>query len=413
MSSLVETIRSAAEALNARRMRSVLTVLGILIGIAAVMLTVGLGQSASDSITSQINALGSNLLIVTPSSTQSSGGFRGSGTATTLTTQDAQMLADPAVAPDIAAVAPTLTSMQPLKSSVTTWTATVTGTTPDWLAVRARTLDEGRFITSEDVDSRSAVAVLGPDTAAELFDAADPVGQTITVGSQTFTVVGVLSSAGSSMLTNEDDVVVVPSTTFAARLSSSGNADAVQAIYVQAASQDRLSATYQEINQALLTAHNVTADDADFTLTAQASLVDTVSSITGVLTGVLGSIAAISLLVGGIGVMNIMLVSVSERVREIGLRKALGATPAVIRRQFLVEAAILGLIGGAIGITLGYLIAALLSATLGASLGMAITLSPVVALGALAISLAIGLVAGVYPAGRAAKLAPIDALRSE
>jgi len=413
MSSLTETIRTAIEALNARRMRSILTVLGILIGIAAVMLTVGLGQSATSSITSQINALGSNLLVVTPAANQSSGGFRGAGQATTLTTHDAQMLADQTVAPDIAAVAPTLSTSQPLKSSLNTWTSSVTGTTPSWLQVRARTVEAGRFITDDDVNNRAAVAVLGPDTASQLFDTQSPIGQTITVGSQAFTVIGELASVGSSMMSNDDDVVVVPSTTFATRLSTSGNADSVQAIYLQAASQDVLSAAYQEVNQALLTSHAVTADNADFTLATQAALVDTMSSVTGILTAVLGGIAAISLLVGGIGVMNIMLVSVSERVREIGLRKALGATPAVIRRQFLVEAAILGMLGGAIGIGLGYGVAAILSATIGSSLGMAIVLSPAVALGALAVSLAIGLVAGVYPAGRAARLAPIDALRSE
>ena len=409
MTSLAETARTALEALNARRMRSVLTVLGILIGIAAVMLTVGLGQTASDQITSQINALGSNMLVVTPSNTQSSGGFRGAGAATTLTTQDAQMLADPAVAPDIASVAPALSTMSSLKSSQNTWTSTVTGTTPAWLTVRARTIDVGRFITEEDVANRTAVAVLGPQTASELFGDANPIGQQIAIASQSFTVIGELSAAGTSMLANEDDMVVIPATTFAARLSSSGNADSVQAIYLQAKSGEALSAAYQEVHAAMLTAHQVTADTADFSLTTQAALVDAVSNITGILTAVLGSIAGISLLVGGIGVMNIMLVSVSERVREIGLRKALGATPSVIRRQFLVEAGFLGMTGGVIGITLGYLVAALLSAVL----GMPITVSPVIALGALAVSLAIGLVAGVYPAGRAAKLAPIDALRSE
>jgi len=413
MNSLAETIRTAVEALNSRRMRSVLTVLGILIGIAAVMLTVGLGQSAANSITSQISALGSNLLVVTPAANQSAGGFRGAGQATTLTTQDAAMLADPRVAPNITAVAPTLSTQQSLKSSQNTWTSNVTGTTPTWLQVRARTVDAGRFITADDVANRAAVAVLGPDTASQLFNTSSPIGQTITVGTQAFTVIGELTSAGSSMLSNDDDVVIIPSTTFATRLSTSGNADAVQAIYLEAASQDALSAAYQEVNQALLTSHAVTADNADFNLATQAALVDTMSSITGILTAVLGGIAAISLLVGGIGVMNIMLVSVSERVREIGLRKALGATPAVIRRQFLVEAAILGMLGGALGIGLGYLVASILTATIGSSIGMAITLSPAVAFGALAVALAIGLVAGVYPAGRAAKLAPIDALRSE
>jgi putative ABC transport system permease protein len=405
-----ETVRTAVAALNARRMRSALTMLGILIGIAAVMLTVGLGQGASASITDQINSLGSNLIIVSPSQTTSSGGFRGGGSAaSTLTTQDAAMLADSEVAPDVSAVAPISQTSGSLQSSETTWTSTVVGTVPQWMEVRARTMGSGRFFSQAEVDGSASVAVLGSETATELFTTGNAVGQTISINGESFVVIGVLQSQGSSGSTNNDDTVLVPLTTFAARLSTSSSANSVSSIYLSGKDADSLSAAYQQVKTSLLASHQVTSDDADFTVSTQASLVETATSITGILTLLLGGIAAISLLVGGIGVMNIMLVSVSERIREIGLRKALGATPGVIRRQFLVEAGILGVLGGLVGVGLGFLVAAILTPII----GITVTISAPATLLALTVSLGIGLVAGVYPASRAAKLAPIDALRSE
>jgi putative ABC transport system permease protein len=404
-----ETLRTAWEAIRTRRMRSALTVLGILIGIAAVMLTVGLGQGAQQQVASQIGKLGSNLLIVSPGSSTSLTGIRGGrGSATTLTTADAAMLADPSVAPDVRAVAPTSSTSVALTANGTNWTTNVVGTTPQWLQVRARSVASGRMFTAAELDSVQPEVVLGSTTAQELFGVRSPVGETVTIGAQPFTVIGVLDTVGSTVGGDQDDQAVVPATTYATLVSPSSGTS-VSTIYLEATSTDTLSAAYQEATNALLTSHGVTSTTADFSINSQESIVQTATSTSRTLTVLLGGIAAISLLVGGIGVMNIMLVSVTERVREIGLRKALGATPRIIRRQFLTEATVLGLIGGLLGLALGVVG----SRVLPSLLDQPVTVSPVAAGLALAISLVIGVVAGVYPAGRAARLSPIDALRSE
>ena len=405
-----ETIRTVLEAIRSRRMRSSLTMLGILISIAAVMLTVGLGQGAQTQVRSQINQLGSNLLIVSPGSTTTSSGVRGGrGSASTLTTRDATALASPVVAPDIAKVAPVVTGSQSLTAGTTNWTTTVVGTTPDWLPVRARSLAEGRFFNTAELNDAAPVTVLGSTTASQLFGGRDSLGQSVNINGTTMTVIGILNTAGSSTTTDDDDQALVPQTTYSSRVASSGNAAGISTLYIQASSTDSLSAAYQEATNALLSTHGVTAAAADFSISSQQSLLTTATATDKTLTVLLAGIAAISLLVGGIGVMNIMLVSVTERIREIGLRKALGATPRIVRRQFLVEASTLGLCGGVLGIALGMVGAQVLPHFL----NQPVTIPPVAGIGALGVALIIGIVAGVYPASRAARLAPIDALRSE
>ncbi|MEO6700376.1 MAG: ABC transporter permease [Jatrophihabitantaceae bacterium] len=407
--SWLDTFRTGWDAIRSHRLRSGLTTLGILIGIAAVVLTVGLGEGAQHKVSSQIDALGSNLLLVSPGSS-TTGGIRGGlGSSSTLTVQDATALAAPVTAPDIAAVAPTTARSESLTAGSTNWTTSVVGTTADWLSVRARSLSAGRFITSADDASSSAVTVLGPTTATELFGFADPVGQSVTISNTPYTVIGVLKSAGSSSTTNLDDQAIVPLSTATTRIFGGATRNSVQSIYLEASSSSTLSAAYQEASNVLLNRHHLAAGAADFTITAQQSLLATATSVSKTLTILLAGIAALSLLVGGIGVMNIMLVSVTERTREIGLRKALGARPAVIRRQFMVEASLLGVAGGLLGVGLGVAAAVIVPHFVSDP----IAISPTAISVAIVVAVAIGLVFGTYPAGRAARLAPIDALRSE
>ncbi len=413
----LETFRTAVEAVVTRRLRSTLTVLGIMIGIAAVVLTVGLGEGAQQQVSSEITALGSNLLTISPGSTTSSSGIRGGfGSASTLTSGDATALSSKTVAPDVDAVAPTTSESESLVAGTTNWTTTVVGTEPSWLTVRGRSMTEGRFIAGHDVSTRADVVVLGSTTAQELFGLRDAIGESVSINGVPMSVIGVLntvgSSGGSSSSTSadQDDQAIVPISTASTQLFGGTSRNSVGEILVQADSSAHLSAAYQESDAELLSLHGITtASDADFTITPETSLVSTATSVDRTLTVLLGGIAGISLLVGGIGVMNIMLVSVTERVREIGLRKALGATPRIIRRQFLVEASVLGLAGGLLGAGLGLLVAWILPHFIADP----ITVSPVAMVGAIVVAVGIGVAFGVYPAGRAAKLPPIDALRSE
>ena len=405
-----DTFRTGFEAVRLHRLRSGLTVLGILIGIAAVILTVGLGEGAQADVSSQINALGSNLLIIQPGSSTSTSGVRGGfGSASTLTASDASALTSKTVAPDVAAVAPTTSSSATLTTSTSNWSTSVVGTTAPWLQVRARKIETGRFLTNADVNNASPVTVLGSSTASELFPVGNAVGQTVTVNGVELQVVGVLAPSGSTGNSNDDDQAIVPISVAGQQLFGGSTRSSVSTIYVEATTPGTLSAAYQESQAELLALHNVSSTNADFTITTQQSILSAATSVDHTLTILLAGIAAISLLVGGIGVMNIMLVSVTERVREIGLRKALGARPRVIRRQFLVEASVLGFAGGILGVIIGIAGAQILPHFVSSS----VALSPTAAVGAIVIAILIGVAFGVYPAARAARLAPIDALRTE
>lgn len=406
-----DTVRTASDAVRSHRLRSALTMLGILIGISAVVLTVGLGAGARADIAEQIDELGTNVLVVSPgSSTDSSGARGGFGTASTLTLADAAALDSDTTVPDVLAVAPVSTTSGEVTAGSTNWTTTLTGTTPSWQEVRSREVESGRFLTDEDEASAAAVVVLGPDTAEELFGSTDAVGETVVYDGTTLEVVGVLEALSSSEDTTSNDTAIVPVTTYSQRLVGGTTRDSVSSIYLKAADSESLSAAYQESDALLMNLHGITsADDADFSIATQESIITAASSVDDTMTVMLGGIAVISLLVGGIGVMNIMLVSVSERIREIGLRKAIGGRPRAIRRQFLVEASILGAAGGVLGVAVGVIGAVVLPRLTDARVDLSV---PVAAM-AIGIAMAIGVVFGVYPASRAARLAPIDALRND
>lgn len=406
-----DTLRSGVEAIIGHGLRSLLTILGIMIGIAAVILTVGLGEGAQSSVNSAISALGSNLLVVTPGSTTSSSGVRGGfGTASTLTLADANALGSKKVAPNVIAVAPQAETEEVLTAGSTNWTTTMVGTTASWLTVRDRQVQEGGFFTRQEVSGADDVVVLGSTTASELFGAKSPIDQTITANGVTLTVIGELTTAGSSGSTDLDDMAIVPVTTAQQQVFTGTFATSVSTIYCEASSAAGLSGAYQEIDDELLSAHHIDEPSAaDFTITSQTTIASTANSVNRTLTDLLAGVAGISLLVGGIGVMNIMLVSVTERVREIGLRKALGAAPTDIRRQFLVEASSLGLLGGIGGVLVGFIGTVVLPHLQ----SNPVSLSLPATVGAVFVAIAIGLTFGVYPATRAARLSPIDALRSE
>ncbi len=406
-----DTLRTATEAVRTHRLRSALTMLGILIGITAVVLTVGLGQGAKAKVQAQINELGTNLLVVSPGSSTSSSGTRGGfGSASTLTVQDAEALDAKSVAPDIQTVAPTSTTSASLVNGSKNWTTTLTGTWPSWSTVRSRSVSSGRFLSAADQRNSAAVVVLGSDTASELFSQADPVGQYVSYNGTRLEVIGVLKALSSSDNASSNDVALVPLSTYAQQLVGGSSRNSVSSIYIKADSASSLSSAYQEANSLLLNLHGITSSsNADFSIATQQSILSTASSVNSTLTVMLGGIAVIALLVGGIGVMNIMLVSVAERIREIGLRKSLGARPGLIRRQFLVEASVLGLAGGVLGVSLGLLGAVLLPIFTNSE----VIVSVPAALASIVMAVGIGVAFGVYPASRAARLAPIDALRSE
>jgi len=401
--SLLKTIETGLRSLLGHRLRSVLTTLGILFGVAAVIATVGIGQASSDSVTARITSLGTNLLTVSAGSTVSAGVFGGAGSANTLTMSDVQGLQDRESAPDIAAVAPVSQGRASLVLGSSNWSTTVSGSTEGWLVTNTRTIGTGTFLNANDVATRTQVIVLGSTTAANLGAG---VGDIVLVKQIPFQVIGVLAAAGSQGFGNQDDLAVVPITTAQDELFGGS----VQRILLSATSASTIGSAYLEANQILLQTHHISDPSlADFTITTQTQVLSTAQAVTQTLTILLASVAAISLLVGGIGVMNIMLVSVTERTSEIGLRKALGATPVDLFRQFVIEAGMLtalgGLLGVATGLAVGYIVPR--------AANIAVTITPAPVLVAVGVAVAVGLVFGVYPALRAARLAPIEALRAQ
>jgi putative ABC transport system permease protein len=412
---LVESARIALRSLSANKLRSALTMLGIIIGVAAVIALMGIGRGAQAAIDNQINSMGTNLLFVSPGATSQGGVRTAQGSAETLTLEDAQALGDPTNAPAIAAVAPELDSFGQVVFQGNNVNTRVLGVTADYSAVRNYAVAEGDFITLGNQQGKSAVAVIGANVASELFTGGqDPVGQTIRINNIPFKVVGVLVAKGGGGFGNQDDQILVPITTAMARLQRGrfGGGNRIDQISVQVASASQMDAATQQIGDVLRQRHHILYQD-DFTIRSQADLLSSANQITGVLTLFLGGVAGISLLVGGIGIMNIMLVSVTERTREIGIRKAVGATRRNVLSQFLTEATILSVLGGLIGVALGAGIARLVS---GINLG-ATPIHAVVSLDSILLatlfSLAVGLFFGIYPAYRAAGLNPIDALHYE
>ena len=399
--SLIEALNS----LTSNKVRSALTMLGIIIGVAAVIAMMSIGAGAQNEITTQIDKIGVNLLYV------SSGGD--ADNPEPLTLEDASAIANPQIAPDVLHVAPIVQG--PVNVSVPGEEASTSliGITPEYFQVQTADVSYGQIISQMHVDEYSAVVLLGVDVADNLFSrTTDLIGEKVRIDGQVFKVIGVLEEQGGSGMLSNDDRILVPISTAQLRLFSRSQSDVVDLIYVQAASSEQVDPAKEEVSQVMRSRHFKNLGEDDFEIMSTQSMMEIVSSITGTLTAFLGGIAGVSLLVGGIGIMNIMLVTVSERTREIGLRKAVGARKRDIRLQFLVESALMSISGGALGILLGWAIS-LLVGQIAASAGTSLT--PVVEINSVLMatlfSAAVGLFFGIYPANRAASLEPVEALR--
>jgi putative ABC transport system permease protein len=395
--SLVDLVRLAFSRLRTGRLRAALTMLGVIIGVASVVALVGVGQGTTSNITERLTSLGTNLLTI------SAAGAAG-GAESTLTLGDAEALAG---LDGIAGVAPESEAQAVVAADGETTTTSIIGTTADYAAVRAFDMWQGTFLTDVAVERNLRVAVLGATTADDLGLDESSLGTEITIGGLPFKLIGILQPKGGATFADPDDQVMVPIGVVHKYLTGG---DGVRTIGVSVAEQDRMTAVQSEITTLLRARHDLaTTDDDDFSIFDQAQLLETASSISGTLTLLLGGIASISLVVGGIGIMNIMLVSVRERTREIGIRKAVGARGRDILLQFLIEALTLSGLGGVLGIALGLGVSALI-ARIG---GISFAFSPTTLAVALLFSLAVGIVFGVWPARQAARLDPITALRYE
>ncbi|MCL6471372.1 MAG: ABC transporter permease [Firmicutes bacterium] len=403
-----EILSTAFEALMLNKMRTALATLGIVIGIGAVIALVSLGQASQLAVQSQIQSLGSNLLTVMPGA-QSSGGVRGaSGGGTSLTLEDAKAIMTSPQVTTVANVSPELSRRAQVVAGGNNTNTQILGSTPAYVEVRKLTVSSGRFISQQDLDGMGRVAVLGPQVVTDLFgEGANPIGQSVRINGMSFRIIGVTVSKGGSGFMNQDDIIFVPLTTAQKLLFG---VDYVGSISIAAKSEQAMSQARDEVGYLLLARHKLSSPaQADFSIMSQEDILGAASQVTGTFTMLLSGIAMISLLVGGIGIMNIMLVTVIERTREVGLRKSLGARKKDITTQFLVEAIILTVVGGILGMVLGILLSFIISKLI--SLPFTLSVSSVFL--ALGVSGTIGIVFGLYPAQKAARLSPIEALRFE
>ncbi len=396
---------SAFRALRSNLLRTGLTMLGIIIGITSVILIISLGQGATESITSQVSSLGTNLIFIQPGK-QVPG--RPPQVANTLTYEDAAVLADKTKMPEISNVSAIVQTNAEVVANGESKNTTVQGVDSDYAIISSLDVNQGEFISSEDNASLSRVAVLGPEVVTDLFgEGANPVGQTITIKSHSFRVVGVTKSKGSTGFTNPDGSIYIPVTTGMKILLGQ---NFVSAIELQTLDPKKVDQTIDDVTALLSDRHKITNPDLiDFTVRSSKDALSTLNSITGILTGMLAGIAAISLVVGGIGIMNIMLVTVTERTKEIGLSKAIGAKNKDILTQFLIEAIVLTLSGGVVGMILGVSLDFLITRFL----PIPFIVQPLAIILAVGVSTIVGIVFGLYPAQQAAKLSPIEALRYE
>ena len=399
-----ELLKMAALSLIANKLRTLLTMLGIIIGVAAVIAMVSVGMGVKKNVVDSISRLGSNLLMVMPGSSNR-GGVRGAA-GITLTYDDAKAIKEKIK--DVSYVSPTVQGSYQVVYGHENWNTTVTGVIPEYVDIQSMTLKSGLFFSEHDVEVRSRVAVIGTTVATNLFGEVNPVGKKIRVGNAPYTVIGLLASKGqSNMGQDQDDVVLIPLTTAQERLIG---ITYVRSINVQVSDSDKMDNVQAQIESLLRQRHRIKkgADD-DFNVRNLTSLMETMNETTTMITLLLGAVASISLVVGGIGIMNIMMVSVTERTREIGIRKAIGATFNNVMLQFLIESTMISVIGGIIGIFLGIGLAKAIS-EFGNFTTVISALSIVVSFG---FSLFVGIVFGMLPARKAAKLDPIDALRYE
>jgi putative ABC transport system permease protein len=411
MKKLISSMRIAFRALTMNKLRSALTMLGIVIGVASVIATVAIGSGATARIQDQIASIGSNIIIITPGSTSSSGVRLGAGNAVTLSEADAKDI--PAQCPDVSLAAPYVRGGAQVVNGNNNWATTVYGVTPDYLTIRQLSVADGAEFTQQDDDAANKVAVLGKTPVDNLFDGADPIGHTIRIKNVPFTVVGVLTPKGQSAQgQDQDDVILLPISTAKRQVVGArvANADGVDTIMMQAKSAAQIQAAQDEAEALLRQRHHLQAsEDDDFSIRNLQELFAAQEASSSIMAIMLAAVASVSLVVGGIGIMNIMLISVRERTREIGLRQAIGAKTRDILTQFLVEAITLSIVGGFAGVVLGIGVSALISHLA----GWATSVGPGAVALAVLFSALVGISFGYYPARKAAFLDPIEALRSE